>query len=101
MIDGDRGLAPIARSAALVRGQLVAERRSSGSPSSSSARRAAGADRRRVRAARALRELLRDRRRRRGVASVVTLPFLAIGATLYYLRLRDAAATASRALARF
>jgi hypothetical protein len=27
---------------------------------------------------------------------VVTLPFVAIGASLYYLRLRDAAATAAR-----
>ena len=91
VIDGDRGFAPIARSAALVRGNwwrsagigicfqliaalpheaIVAAFDSLASSANSYAVVVVG-------------EIL---------SNAITLPFLAIGATLYYLRLRDAAA---------
>jgi len=95
VIDGDRGFAPVSRSAALVRGhwwqsagtgvafllasyvpQLVLEY--AFIPAARSANSYA-----------VLVAAL-------AVARVVTLPFVAIGATLYYLRLRDAGATQAR-----
>jgi hypothetical protein len=96
VIDGDRGFAPIGRSAALVRGHWwqsavigVAFQLAALAPqvgivyALTPVARSANSDAVLVLAA--------------GLASVVTLPFLAIGATLYYLRLRDGAANLSRA----
>jgi hypothetical protein len=95
VIDGDRGFAPIARSAALVRGRwwqsvgvgvgfqltalvpqavIVLVFTAIARSANSYAVVVAGA----------------------ALGSVATLPFLAIGATLYYLQLREAAAAAAR-----
>jgi hypothetical protein len=95
VIDGDRGLAPIARSATLVRGRwwqsagvgvgfqlaalvpqavIVLVFSAIARSANSYAVVVAGA----------------------ALGSVATLPFLAIGATLYYLLLREAAAAAAR-----
>jgi hypothetical protein len=95
VIEGDRGLAPISRSAALVRGywwqsaavgiafQLVADVPALLIVTAFDAL---------ARAANTWALVVVGT----AVASVVALPFLAIGATLYYLRLRDAAATVAR-----
>ena len=88
VIDGDRGLAPIARSAALVRGNWW---RSAGIGLCFLLIVAAPArvDRRRLRQPRELGQLLRAwSSSGEIVADALTLPFLAIGATLYYLQLR-------------
>ena len=96
VIDDDRGLAPIARSAALVRGNWW---RSAGVGLAFFLleRGRDGADRRRLRAARHAANSDAVLVVGEIIADAVTLPFLAIGATLYYLQLREACGGACRA----
>jgi hypothetical protein len=96
VIDGDRGFAPIRRSASLVRGHWW---RSAGTGAAFWLAALVP----QVVIVYALTPVARSANSYAivviagALASVIALPFLAIGATLYYLNLRDGAARAARA----